>query len=87
MNKQTIIIALLALVAILLVSFIVKGHEKNVNSVEEKPKATKEKKKTQDDDVLTYDIPSLQDSASRIILVIREYDQQGMVGEMKGQRL
>ena len=30
---------------------------------------------------------SLQDSASLIILVIREYNQLGMVSEMKGQRL
>ena len=38
-EQETIITALLALVAILLVSFIVKGQEKNVNSVEAKPKA------------------------------------------------
>ena len=85
--KKIIITALFALVAILLVSIIVEGQKKNVKSVEASPKAAMEQKSTQDDDVLTYDIPSLQDSASRIILVIREYDRQGMVGEMKGQRL
>ena len=87
MNKKFIITALLALVAILLVSFILKGQEKNVKNVEAKPKAAMEQKRMQDDDVLTYDISSLQDSASHIILVIREYNQQGMIGEMKGNGL
>ena len=87
MNKKTIITVLLALVAILLASIIVKGQEKNVKSDEAKPKAAMEQKRTQDDDVLTYDISSLQDSASHIILIIREYDRQGIVGEMKGQGL
>ncbi|MBR1412570.1 MAG: DUF5041 domain-containing protein [Prevotella sp.] len=87
MNKKFIITALLALVAMLLVSFIVKGQEKNVKSVEAKPKAAMEQKGMQHDDVLTYDISSLLDSASHIILVIREYNQQGMIGEMKGQGL
>ncbi len=85
--KKIIFTALLALVAILLVGIIVKGQAKNVRRVEAKPKGTMEQKKAQDDAVLTYDISSLQDSASRIIIVIREYDQQGMVGEMKGQGL
>ena len=87
MNKQTIITALLVLVAILLVSIIVKGQENSSYSVEAKPKVAMEQKKTQDDVVLTYDISSVPDSASRIIIVIREYNQQGMVGEMKGQGL
>ena len=87
MNKKTIITVLLALVAILLVSIAMKGQKKSVKSAEAKPKDAVEQKKPQDDAVLTYDISSLQDSASLIILVIREYNQLGMVNEMKGQRL
>ena len=87
MNKQTIITILFALVAILLVSIAMKGQKKSVKSAEAKPKDAVEQKKPQDDAVLTYDISSLQDSASLIILVIREYNQLGMVNEMKGQRL
>ena len=87
MNKQTIITILFALVAILLVSIAMKGQKKSVKSAEAKPKDAVEQKKPQDDNVLTYDISSLQDSASLIILVIREYNQLGMVNEMKGQRL
>ena len=87
MNKKTIITILFALVAILLVSIAMKGQKKSVKSAEAKPKYATEQKKTQDDAVLTYDISSLQDSASLIILVIREYNQLGMVNEMKGQRL
>ena len=87
MNKQTIITILFALVAILLVSIAMKGQKKSVKSAETMPKYATEQKKTQDDAVLTYDISSLQDSASLIIPVIREYNQLGMVNEMKGQRL
>ena len=87
MNKKTIITVLLALVAILLVSIAMKGQKKSVKSAEAKPKDAVEQKKPQDDAVLTYVISSLQDSASLIILVIREYNQLGMVNEMKGQRL
>lgn len=87
MNKKTIITILFALVAILLVSIAMKGQKKSVKSAEAKPKDAVEQKKPQDDAVLTYDISSLQDSASLIILVIREYNQLGMVNEMKGQRL
>ena len=87
MNKQTIITILFALVAILLVSIAMKGQKKSVKSAEAKPKDAVEQKKPQDDNVLTYDISPLQDSASLIILVIREYNQLGMVNEMKGQRL
>ncbi len=87
MNKQAIITIQLALVAILSVSIILKGQGKETKSAETKPTYATEQKKTQDDTVLTYDISSLQDSASLIILVIREYNQLGMVGEMKGQRL
>ena len=87
MNKQTIISILLALVAILSVSCVLKGQGNETKSAETKRKYATEQKKTQDDTVLTYDISSLQDSASLIILVIREYNQLGMVGEMKGQRL
>ena len=72
MNKQTIITILLALVAILFVSIVLKGQGNETKSAETKPKYAKEQKKTQDDAVLTYDISSLQDSASLIILVIRE---------------
>ena len=87
MNKKTIITILLALVAILSVSIVLKGQGNETKSAETKPKYATEQKKTQDDAVLTYDISSLQDSASLIILVIREYNQLGMVSEMKGQRL
>lgn len=87
MKKKTIITILFALVAILLVSIAMKGQKKSVKSAEAKPKDAVEQKKPQDDNVLTYDISSLQDSASLIILVIREYNQLGMVDEMKGQRL
>jgi len=85
MNKKTIITILLALVAI--VSIVLKGQGNETKNAEIKPKDATEQKKTQDDAVLTYDISSLQDSASLIILVIREYNQLGMVNEMKGQRL
>ena len=87
MNKQTIITILFALVAILSVSIVLKGQGNETKGAETKPKYATEQKKTQDDAVLTYDISSLQDSASLIILVIREYNQLGMVNEMKGQRL
>ena len=87
MKKKTIITILFALVAILLVSIAMKGQKKSVKSAEAKPKDAVEQKKPQDDNVLTYDISSLQDSASLIIPVIREYNQLGMVNEMKGQRL
>ena len=87
MKKKTIITILFALVAILLVSIAMKGQKKSVKSAEAMPKDAVEQKKPQDDNVLTYDISSLQDSASLIILVIREYNQLGMVNEMKGQRL
>ena len=86
MNKN-IILTLLALVEILSVSCVLKGQGKETKSDETKPTYATEQKKTQDDAVLTYDISSLQDSASFIILVIREYNQLGMVSEMKGQRL
>ena len=58
MNKQTIITILLALVAILSVSCVLKGQGKETKSAETKPKYATEQKKTQDDAVLTYDISS-----------------------------
>jgi len=73
--KQTIITILLALVAILSVSIVLKGQGNETKSAEIKPKDVTEQKKPQDESVLTYDISSLQDSASLIILVIREYNQ------------
>ena len=87
MNKKTITTILFALVAILLVCIVVKGKGKSVKSAETTPMVAQEQKKTKDDAVLTYDISALQDSASRITIIIREYDPQGMVGEMKGQGL
>ena len=87
MNKKTIITAMLALVEILSVSCVLKGQGNETKSAETKRKYATEQKKPQGDNVLTYDISSLQDSASLIILVIREYNQLGMVNEMKGQRL
>ena len=86
MNKKTIIIIFLALVAILPVSIVLKGQGKSVKSVGANPKDAQEHELTQDDTVLTCDISSLANSASRIIIVIREYDQQGIVSE-KGQGL
>ena len=56
MNKQTIITILLALVAILSVSIVLKGQGNETKSAETKPKYATEQKKTQDDAVLTYDI-------------------------------
>ena len=87
MNKKNIITFLLALVAVLSVSIVLKGQGNETKSAEAKPKDGMEHKERQDDAVLNYDISSLQDSASLIILVIREYNQLGMVNEMKGQRL
>ena len=87
MNKKIIITIFLALVAILPVNIVLKGQGRNVKSVETKTKDALEHELTQDDTVLTCDISSLQNSASRIIIVIREYDQQGMVSEMKGHGL
>ena len=87
MNKKNIITFLLALVAVLSVSIVLKGQGNETKSAEAKPKDAVEQKKPQDDAVLTYDISSLQDSASLIILVIQEYNQNGMVSEVKGQRL
>lgn len=87
MNKKTIITIILALVAILPVSIVLKGQGKSVKSVGANPKDAQEHELTQDDTALTCDISSLQNSASRIIIVIREYDQQGIVSEMKGQGL
>ena len=75
------------LVAVLSVSIVLKGQGNETKSAEAKPKDAVEQKKPQDDNVLTYDISSLQDSASLIILVIQEYNQNGMVSEVKGQRL
>ena len=59
MNKKTIITILLALVAILSVSIVLKGQGNETKSAETKPKYATEQKKTQDDAVLTYDISSL----------------------------
>ena len=87
MNKKNIITILFVLVTILLVSIAMKGQKKSVKSAEAKPKDAVEQKKPQDESVLTYDISSLQDSASLIILVIRENNQLGMVSEMKGRGL
>lgn len=87
MSNKVIITILFAFVAILSVSCVLKGQGKGTKSAETKPKYATEQKKTQDDAMLTYDISSLQDSASLIIPVIREYNQLGMVNEVKGQRL
>lgn len=87
MNKKAIITILLALMAILPISIVLKGQGKSIKGVETKPKDAPEYKHAKDNAVQTYDISSLQDSASRIIIVIREYDRQGMVGEMKGHGL
>ena len=80
MNKKTIIIALLALVA-------VAGQAQEIKKVAATPEDFMEHMALCGYEVYTYDISSLQDSASLIIPVIREYNQLGMVNEMKGQRL
>ena len=79
MNKKTIITALLALVAVLIVFIILIGHKQDTKKVAKTSKASKDSVEAmkQNDDVLTYDISSMQDVTSGLTIVIREYNQQG----------
>ena len=83
MNKKTIITALLALVAVLIVFIILIGHKQDTKKVAKTSKASKDSVEAmkQNDDVLTYDISSMQDVTSGLTIVIREYNQQGMTDE------
>ena len=83
MNKQTIITALLALVAMLIVFIILMGHKQDTKKVVNTSKASKDSVESmkQNEEVLTYDISSLQDIASGFTVIIREYNQKGMIDE------
>ena len=83
MNKKTIITALLALVAVLIVFIILIGHKQDTKKVAKTSKVSKDSVEAmkQNDDVLTYDISSMQDVTSGLTIVIREYNQQGMTDE------
>ena len=83
MNKKTIITALLALVAVLIVFIILIGHKQDTKKVAKTSKASKDSVEAmkQNDDVLAYDISSMQDVTSGLTIVIREYNQQGMTDE------
>ena len=83
MNKKAIITILLALVAVMLVIFVLTGQVKEVKSVETMAKDVQEHKKTQEDAVLTYDISALMNSASGFTIVIQEYVKQQMTNEIK----
>ena len=83
MNKKTIITALLALVTVLIVFIMLMGHGQEKKKVVDTSKASKDSVESmkQNDDVLTYDISSMQDIASGFTIVMREYNQQGMTDE------
>ena len=76
MNKKTIIIALLALVA-------VAGQAQEIKKVAATPEDFMEHMALCGYEVYTYDISSLRDSVSGFTIVIREYNQQGMIDEKR----
>lgn len=76
MNKQIIITALLALVAM-------AGQGQEIKRVTTKPENFMEHMNMYGYKVFTYDISSLRDVASGFTIVIREYDKFGMVDEKK----
>ena len=76
MNKQTIITILLAL-------FAVAGQGQTIKRVTATPEDFMEHMAMYGYEVFTYDISSLRDSVSGFTIVIREYNQQGMIDEKK----
>ena len=76
MYKQTIITILFALVA-------VAGQGQEIKKVAATPDDFMEHMALCGYEVYTYDISSLRDSVSGFTIVIREYNQQGMIDEKK----
>lgn len=76
MNKQTIITILLVLVAM-------AGQAQPIKRVTATPEDFMEHMALCGYEVYTYDISSLRDSVSGFTIVIREYNQQGMIDEKK----
>ena len=76
MNKQIIITALLALVAM-------AGQGQEIKRVTTKPENFMEHMNMYGYKVFTYDISSLRDVASGFTIVIREFNQHGMIDEKK----
>ena len=76
MNKKTIITILLALVAM-------AGQGQTIKRVEASLEDFMEHMAMYGYEVFTYDISSLRDSVSGFTIVIREYNQQGMIDEKK----
>ena len=76
MNKQTIITILLALVA-------VAGLAQEIKKVAATPEDFMEHMALCGYEVYTYDISSLRAPVSGFTIVIREYNQQGMIDEKK----
>ena len=74
MNKQAIITALLALVAMV-------GQGQEIKRVTASPEDFMEHMALYGYEVFTYDISSLRDSVSGFTLVVREYDKTGMINE------
>ena len=74
--KQTIITAMLALVAM-------AGQGQTIKRVEASLEDFMEHMAMYGYEVFTYDISSLRDSVSGFTIVIREYNQQGMIDEKK----
>ena len=76
MNKKNIITILLALVAM-------AGQGQEIKKVAATPEDFMEHMALCGYEVYTYDISSLRDSVSGFTIVIREYNQQGMIDEKK----
>ena len=76
MNKKAIITALLALAAL-------TGQSQEIKRVTETAEDFMEHMSLYGYKVFTYDISTLRDSVSSATIVIREYNQQGMIGEKK----
>jgi hypothetical protein len=75
-NKQTIITILFALVA-------VAGQGQEIKKVAATPEDFMEHMAMYGYEVFTYDISSLRDSVSGFTIVVREYNQTGMINEEK----
>ena len=76
MNKQAIITILLAIVAM-------TGQAQEIKKVAATPEDFMEHMALCGYEVFTFDISSLRDSVSGFTIVIREYNQQGMIDEKK----